>query len=204
MSDTVDETAAAIRGRIVSGVWAPGDRLVERTLAAELDVSRVPVREALRQLVAEGFASVRTTGGVSVRRYSDAEVAELVEANRELERLIVMRLARSRDAARLAVLEAAIAVTERALARGRPGAAVAANAAFHEALVRAGEGYIAAELAATLGPRIAWLMRQHAEPAPIHAEHRALVEAIAAGDARRAGRLARAHAATTLAAQDAQ
>lgn len=43
-----------IRLRIIDGRVPPGARLVERTLAADLGVSRVPVREALRDLVAEG------------------------------------------------------------------------------------------------------------------------------------------------------
>lgn len=200
-AEVVEASAATIRGRIVDGTLPPGTRLVERALAEELAVSRVPVREALRALVAEGFATVRPTGGVTVRTYSETEIAELVEVNAELERLIVMRLAGSGDATAIGILERALATTERALAAGRTRAAVVANSGFHRALVAAGAGSIAAELAATLGPRIDWLMQQHADPAAIHAEHCDLVAAVVAGDERRAGRLARAHADTTRAAR---
>ena len=63
-----------IRREIVSGAIVPGARLVERNLAAELGVSRVPVREALRDLVAEGYAVDRATRGIAVRDYPAADI----------------------------------------------------------------------------------------------------------------------------------
>lgn len=62
-----------IRGRIVGGTVSTGARLVKRNLAVELGVSRVPVREALRDLVAEQYAVDRATRGIAVRDYPDAE-----------------------------------------------------------------------------------------------------------------------------------
>ena len=69
----------------MSGAIVPGARLVERNLAAELGVSRVPVREALRDLVAEGYAVDRATRGIAVRDYPAAEIDELFEIREALE-----------------------------------------------------------------------------------------------------------------------
>lgn len=66
-----DRAVTTLRGLIVDGRLTPGQRLVERTLASELGLSRVPVREALQILVAEGFAAERPTGGVVVRQHAD-------------------------------------------------------------------------------------------------------------------------------------
>jgi DNA-binding GntR family transcriptional regulator len=71
-----------IRRRIVDGRVPPGARLVERNLAAELGVSGVPVREALRDLVAEGYAVNRATRGIAVRSYPEPEIDELFEIRR--------------------------------------------------------------------------------------------------------------------------
>ena len=78
-----------IRLRIVDGTIAPGARLVERNLAVELGVSRVPVREALRDLVAEGYAIDRATRGIAVRDYPAAEIDELFEIRAALEGVLL-------------------------------------------------------------------------------------------------------------------
>ena len=49
-----------IRRRIVAGEWAPGQRILEDQLAAELDVSRNPIREALQALARRGLRRART------------------------------------------------------------------------------------------------------------------------------------------------
>ena len=55
-----------IRERILSGAYGPGYRVVIDTLATELEVSAVPVREAIRRLEAEGLIVYRPNAGAQV------------------------------------------------------------------------------------------------------------------------------------------
>ena len=66
-----------LRDEILDGVRGPGDRLVERDLAAELGVSRVPVRDALRALAAEGLVTPRPRSWAVVREFTASDVADL-------------------------------------------------------------------------------------------------------------------------------
>lgn len=196
-STAVAEVRDRIRDRITSGAIAPDARLVERTLAEDLGVSRVPVREALRQLAVEGFVAERPTGGMVLRRYSAAEIDELVEVNAALEEILVRAWASDSDPAALKALIGALAGTDRALQDSDEAAAIRANADFHAALVDHGPAGTARELLASIGPRLRWLQQQHSDPSAIHAEHRALVAAIEAGRPDDAAALIRQHARTS-------
>lgn len=68
-----------IRERILDGRYQPGHRLVLSTLARDLDVSPVPVREAIRRLEAEGLVSFERNVGARVATLGDDDWAQLVE-----------------------------------------------------------------------------------------------------------------------------
>src|SRR5262245_7906000 len=68
-----------VLGLILRGEIAPGQRINEPDVAARLGVSRVPVREALRELESSGLVSARKHSGVFVRVLDDQEVADLYE-----------------------------------------------------------------------------------------------------------------------------
>jgi DNA-binding GntR family transcriptional regulator len=70
----------AVRKRIVDGTLTPGSRLVADALARELDVSPVPVREALRRLEAEGFIDYELNVGARVRTLDEHSWSETLEA----------------------------------------------------------------------------------------------------------------------------
>lgn len=77
---TVEEMAyQVIRQGIVSGVYRPGERLPQDTIAKALGVSRIPVRAGLRQLEAEGFVTLKPHRGGTVRELSVAELEEVYE-----------------------------------------------------------------------------------------------------------------------------
>lgn len=59
-----------LRDEIIDGVREPGSKLVERELAAELGVSRLPVREALKALVTEGLVTPRPRTWAVVREFT--------------------------------------------------------------------------------------------------------------------------------------
>lgn len=191
-----DDVRDSLRERIITGAHAPGSRLVERTIAAELGVSRVPVREALQALVAEGFAVDRTTRGIAVRTYDAAEIAELAEVGAALERVLIGSMPLAADG--LARLRAVLDEAKDAIAADDVPAAVAANGRFHDVLASLGEGTIAHEVFATVAERRRWLLAQHSDPAPIHDEHVELYEALAAGDRTLAQQITEDHAKTTV------
>src|SRR5580765_5135655 len=84
-SSTVREVHQRLRSAIVSGALAPEVRLYEQRIAAELGVSRTPVREALAMLDAEDLVVAGRTGGTIVRRVSVDEVRETYEVRAVVE-----------------------------------------------------------------------------------------------------------------------
>lgn len=71
--------------RIVSGALSGGTRLIPEAIAAELGISRMPVREAIRQLDAEGYVTIRPNRGAVVTSRTGREITELFEIRAALE-----------------------------------------------------------------------------------------------------------------------
>lgn len=82
---------ASIRERILTGTLPPGARIVAEDVAAELEISRTPVREAFRQLDAEGLLILRPNRGAMVARFSADELLDLFEMRAVLEGLAARR-----------------------------------------------------------------------------------------------------------------
>jgi DNA-binding GntR family transcriptional regulator len=83
----VDELAATIRARVLSGEIATGERLRQEALATEFGVSRTPIREALRKLQANGLLEVAPNRGAIVRGPTAREIRDAYEVRSELEGL---------------------------------------------------------------------------------------------------------------------
>src|SRR6478735_7389624 len=102
---SADTTRARIRELIISGDFAPGSRLRERELSQSLEVSRVPVREALQQLEAEGFIDTSPRRGATVKQITLRDVNELFDVRLSLEvlaaRLAAQAAARGESPSRL-------------------------------------------------------------------------------------------------------
>jgi DNA-binding GntR family transcriptional regulator len=73
-----------IREHILSGSYRPGEALREHVLAAEIGVSRTPIREALRRLAADGFVSFVANQGASVTEWTERSLADLIDVRSEL------------------------------------------------------------------------------------------------------------------------
>ena len=189
----------ALLGLIVTGELRPGARLVERKLADRLGVSRVPVREALRDLEAQGYAVTRPTRGIQVREYSAAEVDELFEIRAALEAILLRRATGGLPPDAVERLRACLAATAADLAAGDRAAAVAGNARFHQVLTDVAAGPQLRSLLDGLGERMRWLLTQHGDPAAIHAEHVALLDAVLVGDLTSVERLGAQHLSTSRA-----
>ena len=122
----------AVMEAIRRGDYVPGARLREEEVGARLDLSRTPVREALRRLEVEGIVEHRPRAGAVVRQLSHAELVELYEMRVVLERTAAELAARHGTAAEFDTL----AALNRQIAeeRSNPAQAAAINQAFHRGL----------------------------------------------------------------------
>ncbi len=84
--------ATQIRDAIIDGQYRPGDRLIENDLATQLQVSRHPVREALRRLGREGFVTVRANRGAVVAEVDAVSILEVYEIRAVLGALALRHL----------------------------------------------------------------------------------------------------------------
>jgi DNA-binding GntR family transcriptional regulator len=82
-----DQVYRLLRRAVLTRQITPGTRLVEVELAARLGVSRTPVREALRKLESDGFATRARGGGLEATQISAQEIADLFLVRGELDRL---------------------------------------------------------------------------------------------------------------------
>ncbi len=121
-----------LRERIRTGQLTFDDRLVDVDIASEFGVSRMPVREALMQLVHDG-ALESTTRGFMLRRYSDQEIADIFEIRRLLEPAAAEIASGKMTESALQIMEAAIQAGISASEANDFTAFVVANAAFREA-----------------------------------------------------------------------
>jgi DNA-binding GntR family transcriptional regulator len=187
---------AHLRGAILSGALRGGDRILTEAVAAELGLSRMPVREALRQLDAEGLVVIRPNRGAIVASPSVDELSELLEMRAVLEGLAARHAAGRLGAADIDELDALVAGMRRASAD--PNRWVVQHERFHDALLDlSGRPRLAAEvrrLRARLLPYIQAYARSQPEPETLGHEHEVIVDALRDRDAARAERQVAAHA----------
>jgi DNA-binding GntR family transcriptional regulator len=190
LRETVRDT---LRTRIFEGHYAPGTRLVERDLAAEFNVSRLPVREALRMLRQEGLLSDRGARGAEVSSLSPKDVEDLFDVRQSLE-VLACRLAAVRATpADLEYLEGLLDEAGRCLAKGAVMEAHRSNSEFHDAITRiADNGFLKSALEPLQG-RMHWLFRHVSDLPELIQEHRELFGAIASGDPDRAAAQSASH-----------
>lgn len=202
VNSVVDQAYLAIRERIDSGLLARGMRLHQEQLAAELGVSRTPVREALRRLAAEGRVEIHTNRGARVADIETLDMPEPYEA-----RLVVEPGAAALAARRgLAEPQRRMrdAVADQRAAAGDLTRSFAANRAFHLALVEASGNRLLVQFAehlwvARIGAAIYELQAETPQRMLLDAdEHAAILDAVADGDAKRAESLTRRHVAEAL------
>lgn len=186
---------ARIRDSINSGAYAPGARLIEGRIAEELNVSRVPVREALRALAAEGLVEVRPRHGAVVASLDPASAREMVQIRATLEGLNA-RLAAEHCTPELAGKVAEVLSEGNSkLASGDTAKLLDLNARFHDLLYAAGANTMLADLMRTLRDRTRMLFVNATEDETrlTWEEHAAILRAVQSGDAALAALLAERH-----------
>jgi len=127
----------AIRLRILAGEWADGGQLRQEALSRELGMSRVPIREALRQLEAEGLVTIIENRGAVVSQLSLPEVVELLRVRVLLECDVLLEAVPRQTADDIAAAADMLERFDRALRERDVSAWGMLNARFHLALYRA-------------------------------------------------------------------
>ncbi|MFC8915592.1 GntR family transcriptional regulator [Streptomyces sp. NPDC047821] len=190
----------AIRDDIVTGAFERGSRLTEEHLARRYGVSRVPVREALRTLESEGFVTTRRHVGACVAEPTEHEAADLLEMRTLLEPLGAARAAQRRTEAHLKVLRGLVRLGQERARRGQREDLRSLGGWFHETLAQASGSPALTTLLTQLRHKIAWMyaVEQPDRPAEAWAEHGAIVDAVARGDADRARALTALHVERSL------
>lgn len=184
-----------LRAAIIAGDYPPGQRLVEEEIAARLDVSRNPIREALRVLAAEGFVELEPRRGARVAVIDQRRAVELFELRGPLEGLVARLAARRASAADVAGLRRVIAAADDAIGGGHLELLPALNSEFHGRLAAAAANELLAETLAHLSDVIRWVYAARIVDRAEQSwrEHAGIVDAVASRDEDAAERLGRAH-----------
>jgi DNA-binding GntR family transcriptional regulator len=140
-----EQAADAIRARIVSGDFQLGEALSEITLAADLGVSKTPVREAFLQLKNEGLVDIQPQRGTFVFQMTSDHIRQLTVL-RELLEVKALRIAMENDVRRLAeVLNGIVARMDQSVAAGDPALYRALDNDLHQhIIVAAGNQFVEA------------------------------------------------------------
>src|SRR5258706_913579 len=192
-----EELRLQVADEIVRGVLAPGSGLDETDIARRFNVSRTPVREALRQLVASGLVESRAHGGAVVAQPSIERLTGMFEAMAELEAICAGLAAERMPAADRQKLEAIHEELRVLSYAGNPERFHEVNERFHNAIYAGSQnGYIAEMTLATrvrVQPFRRAQFRNLGRLAKSQAEHDRVVVAILRGDKIGAAAAMRAH-----------
>jgi DNA-binding GntR family transcriptional regulator len=202
---TATERAYAFtKGRVLDSTYAGGELLSEGEVAAALGVSRTPVREAFLRLESEGLLRLYPKRGALVVPVSAREVEAVMETRQLVEEFALGKVLAAGPATEIAErLRAAIARQEALAAAGDTDGFVAVDREFHTTFVLAAGNPIVSAVYDSLRDRqqrmvITSLLRDARRMESILVEHRALADALGAGDLERARTVLSAHLRGTL------
>ncbi|XAH23572.1 GntR family transcriptional regulator [Xylophilus sp. GW821-FHT01B05] len=182
---------------ILSGALQPGARLDEMELAARLQVSRTPVREALRHLAAAGLIETRNRQPALVARLSAHKLIEMFQVMAELEGLCAKLAARRIAPVQLAQLHALQTQLTELAASDDVEAFYEVNRRFHEVIYEASQNEFLADQTRALRNRVAAYRRmvthRPSRRTDTLTEHETVLRCIACGDEEGAGRAMQGH-----------
>lgn len=191
------DVAALIRQEILAGKMRAGERLVESRLAADLGISRAPVREALKLLRAEGLVAEEPRRGAVVVSLTDADVREIYDVRAALEAHAARVLARARRSEDAAALRLLVERIEQAASEGDVHDLYDADLAFHTTVLELTGNSRLLEVfnRSVTALRALISLDEHAyrSLADVAHEHWPLLEVIECGDEEAAARYAEQH-----------
>ena len=175
-----------LREAIRNGTLEPGERLMEVQLAEELGISRTPVREAIRKLEQEGYVIMMPRRGTYVSSVSVSDIKEIFEIRSALESLSTGLAARRIEPDELEKLRALLAEIEGHIQSRDMDKIVETDIEFHGLLYRVSRNERLVAIIGNLKEQLArFRTLSMSYPGRLQEtleEHRAMVEAIAAGD----------------------
>ena len=192
-----DELVERLRRRIVEGELAPGEKISEKRLCAAYEVSRTPLREALKVLAREGLVVLTPHRGAHVSMLTVADLEQTFPVIGALEALageLDSKLATDAEIAEISMLNMEMATAHRN--RDRPNY-FRLNQRIHEALARAARNPTLDAMRETLNGRVSQARYYANISTPrwdqAMKEHDAILAALKARDGERLGRLLKAH-----------
>lgn len=196
-----DRVLDEVKERIITGELPTGARLHERNLSQELGVSRIPLREAIMTLAAQGLVEMRPRIGAFVRPMTKSYVEDLFAVRLALEPLAATLAAEHRDEANLAELARLLAEEEAALEIGDDKRGSLVNADFHLEILRASGNELLFAIMAPLQSQIQRLFRRTITSISreLSHDHAVMLDALQARDRERAAQAARQHVEETRA-----
>jgi DNA-binding GntR family transcriptional regulator len=198
---------------LMAGELPAGTRLKDGEWAARLGVSRTPVREAFRKLMQEGVIDPLDSVGFRVHAFTSDEVIGLYRCRAALEALVAEEAATDPSPELLSELAANLTATERALDKGDIEGLQRLNSDFHTILLGASRNPHLRRLVEQTGRSVRMARRQVLRNAnanatrredyrrslqPVLVDHRAIYEAVAAGNVILAASMMRDHLLDTV------
>jgi len=190
-----DQVKEILLKRILDGEYSPGDRLVEMHIAQEFEISQAPVREALRELEALGFVESESYRGTRVRAVTKSELTEIYPVRAALEE-VAARAAAVHLAGNVEALEAELEAMHAAAEKGDLYEEVQHDVEFHRLIVEASGNRVLQDMWRSLrieARTLISVLKAHIGGYELAEMHRPVLEALAEGDAEKAGLLLRNH-----------
>lgn len=181
---------------ILSGRLNPGTRLDEQALAKRFQVSRTPVREALRHLASSGLVEIKRNQGATVMELTTRCVVEMFQVLAELEGLAARLCARRMTRVDMDALRRENDNCREKAAQDDQDGFILSNNAFHDMIWRCSQNHFLYQEACKLGKRLSPYRRYVTHPRRMHEscdDHSRLLEAIENGDSELADKLMREH-----------
>jgi DNA-binding GntR family transcriptional regulator len=186
-----------ILNKVATGEIAPGDKIVEARIAAELHVSTIPVREAIRELAVMRVLDYQVHRGARLREVTVSETVDALRVKAVLEALAA-RLAGARMEGVLETLRQASVEIQEAARNHDWVAYQDRNQVFHRLIVESSENLILLNLWDTLAfeVRTRFIMDylRIVDPTELAREHDGILQAVAQGDSERVAELLSSHA----------
>jgi len=206
MSAAAGHAYEVIRERILQGSFPAGQRLKESELSALCEVSRTPVREALRRLAADGLVLITPNSGAIVTEWTEQDIADIYLVRAQLETLAAQLAAERRSDEQVSRLDA-LAQKMAAIADARQSSTVeeeitSLNSDFHHLVIEAAHSAALTAAASQVieAPLMLRTFRKYDRARLMRSvsDHIELVSAIRSKDTDAAASIMRAHILTGL------
>jgi DNA-binding GntR family transcriptional regulator len=193
-----DQATAILRRRIVEGVYAPGERLIEVDLAATFEISRAPLREALRSLAQEGMVIHRPNKGFYVPAITLEDARSLYEFREAIETAAARWAAIRITADEIQVMMSRLAALEESLVDDSQSLpTVPMDLDFHLTIIEGAHSPLLERRAKEINQQLQFFRQRgayaHERAKAAHVEHIAIANAIAERNPDKSERAMRRH-----------